>query len=126
MRIKTFVLTGLGFSFLGLGAVGLFIPVWPTTPFVLASFACFSSSPHMRNRIMTVPLFREYIENYSSGNGLSIKTIWISLVWLWGMLVLSILVIQEVKMTILLIIIGLSVTIHILWISRNRNKERIE
>lgn len=122
MRIKTFVLTGLGFSFLGLGAVGLFIPVWPTTPFVLASFACFSSSPHMRNRIMTVPFFREYIENYSSGNGLSKKTIWISLVWLWGMLALSIFIMQELKLTILLILIGLSVTIHILWVSRIRKK----
>lgn len=118
MRIKTFVLTGLGFSFLGLGAVGLFIPVWPTTPFVLASFACFSSSPKMRTRIMTVPLFKEYIENYSNGNGLSKKTLWISLLWLWGMLILSILVIQEIKLTILLILIGLTVSIHILWISR--------
>lgn len=123
MRIKTFVLTGLGFSFLGLGAVGLFIPVWPTTPFVLASFACFSSSPHMRSRIMTIPIFREYIQNYSSGNGLSIKTILLSLFWLWGMLILSILVIQEVKMTILLIFIGLSVTIHILWISRTKKRK---
>lgn len=118
MRIKTFVLTGLGFSFLGLGAVGLFIPVWPTTPFVLASFACFSSSPKMRTRIMTVPLFKEYIENYSNGNGLSKKTLWISLLWLWGMLILSILIIQEIKLTILLILIGLTVSIHILWISR--------
>ena len=123
MRIKTFVLTGLGFSFLSLGAVGLFIPVWPTTPFVLASFACFSSSPHLRNKIMTIPLFREYIENYSNGNGLSIKTILISLLWLWSMLVLSILVIKEIEMTILLIFIGLIVTIHILWISRTRKNK---
>ena len=121
MRIKTFVLTGLGFSFLGLGAVGLLLPIWPTTPFVLASFACFSSSPVIRERIMCIPFFREYIENYSNGKGLSSRTVWISVTWLWAMLIISMLVVHTLWLTLLLVFISSLVTFHILWISKERD-----
>lgn len=123
MEIKSYVRTGLGFTLLGLGAIGLVLPVWPTTPFVLASFACFSSSPKMRTQILQVPFFREYIENYEKGKGLSAKTIRLSLFCLWSMLVGSMLTVKETWLTILLILIGTSVSIHILWISRIK-KER--
>lgn len=120
MRFKTFVLTGLGFSFLGLGAVGLLLPIWPTTPFVLVSFACFSSSPVIRERIMRIPFFKEYIENYSKGKGLTKQTVWISLTWLWIMLIISMFVIHTFWLTLLLVFIGSLVTFHILWISKER------
>lgn len=120
MRFKTFVLTGLGFSFLGLGAVGLLLPIWPTTPFVLVSFACFSSSPVIRERIMRIPFFKEYIENYSKGKGLTTQTVWISLTWLWIMLIISMFVIHTFWLTLLLVFIGSLVTFHILWISKER------
>ncbi|NLM74860.1 MAG: DUF454 domain-containing protein, partial [Clostridiaceae bacterium] len=58
MQLKTFLLTGLGFFFLGLGVIGLLLPVWPTTPFVLLSVACFSSAPRIKARIMKVSFFR--------------------------------------------------------------------
>lgn len=125
MRIKTFILTGLGFSFLGLGAVGLLLPIWPTTPFVLISFACFSSAPHIRSRIMRISFFREYIDNYSSGTGLSHKTIWISIIWLWGMLILSMFMMHTLWLTILLILIGFTVTVHILMIGKARKNRNV-
>ena len=123
MEIKSYVRTGIGFTLLGLGAIGLVLPVWPTTPFVLASFACFSSSPKIRTQILQVHFFREYIENYEKGKGLSAKTIRLSLLWLWSMLVGSMFIVKETWLTILLILIGISVSIHILWISRIK-KER--
>lgn len=123
MEIKSYVRTGIGFTLLGLGAIGLVLPVWPTTPFVLASFACFSSSPKIRTQILQVHFFREYIENYEKGKGLSAKTVRLSLLWLWSMLVGSMFIVKETWLTILLILIGISVSIHILWISRIK-KER--
>lgn len=128
MQLKIILLTVLGFVFLGLGAIGLLLPVWPTTPFVLVSVACFSSSPKVKAQILTIPYFREHIENYELRNGLSRKTVWLSMVWLWGMLVLSIVLIRTLWIALFLFLVGTSVTIHILYMSRakERKKDRIE
>jgi len=110
LQLKTFLLTELGFFFLGLGVIGLLLPVWPTTPFVLLSVACFSSAPRIKARIMKVSFFREHIENYEQRKGLTKKTFWTSIVWLWGMLCLSMILISNVWISILLFLIGLAVT----------------
>lgn len=123
LQLKTIVLTGLGLFFLVLGAIGLFIPVWPTTPFVLLAVACCSSVPQIRTRIMSIPFFREHIENYERRRGLTKKTLWFSLGWLWGMLLLSMLLIRSGLVSLLLSLIGLAVTLHLLWMAKGRNKD---
>lgn len=123
LRLKTILLTGLGFLFLGLGVVGLVLPVWPTTPFVLLAAACFSSSPALKARLMRLPFFREHIENYENKTGLSRKTLIVSLVWLWGMLLLSMLLVQKLWLTVLLLCVGAAVTGHLLWMSRARGEK---
>jgi uncharacterized membrane protein YbaN (DUF454 family) len=123
-RMKTLLLTIIGFLFLGLGAVGLLVPVWPTTPFILVSVACFSSAPRIRARIMRISFFREHIENYERRTGLSQKTVWISLVWLWGMMILSMALIQTFWISLLLLLIGAAVTSHILWMARAKDRRK--
>ena len=126
MRVKIILLIGFGFFFLGLGAIGLLLPVWPTTPFVLVSVACFSSSPHIKARIMKIPFFREHIENYESRTGLSRKTFWISISWLWGMLIISMVLIKTLWISLLLSLIGAAVTIHILWIAKEKSGKKVK
>ncbi len=128
MQLKIMLLTALGFIFLGLGAIGLLLPVWPTTPFVLVSVACFSSSPQIKAQILKISYFREHIENYEFRNGLSRKTVWLSVVWLWGMLVISMVLIRSLWIALFLFLVGTSVTIHILYMSiaKDRKKDRIE
>lgn len=118
------MLTGLGFVFLGLGAIGILLPVWPTTPFVLVSVACFSSSPRIKTRIMKISFFKEHIENYEHRTGLSGKTFWISIVWLWTMLLLSMFLVGNLWTTLLLLFIGTAVTCHILCMSKAREDDK--
>ncbi|MHC1734807.1 MAG: YbaN family protein [Erysipelotrichaceae bacterium] len=124
MRIKTLMLTGLGFTFLGVGAIGVFVPIWPTTPFVLLSIACFSTTPHLKKKIMEITFFKEHFENYENQTGLTKKTVFLSLVWLWGMLILSIIVMRSLEFSILLILIGVTVTCHILWMAKSKDKRK--
>ncbi len=128
MHLKIILLTALGFLFLALGAIGLLLPIWPTTPFVLVSVACFSASPRIKAQILRIPFFREHVENYELRNGLSPKTFCLSMLWLWGMLGLSMILMKSPGMALLLFLIGVSVTIHILHISKakERKKDRIE
>lgn len=121
MNVKTILLSGLGLFFLGLAAIGLVLPVLPTTPFVLLSAACFTSNPRLRTRVMKIKFFKEYIENYEQRNGLSRKTVAKSLIWLWGMLLLSMLLMKILWISLLLSAIGTAVTAHILWISKPRS-----
>jgi len=124
LQIKIILLTALGFIFLGLGIIGLFLPVWPTTPFVLVSVACFSSTPKIKARIIKLPLFREHIENYEHRTGLSRKQVLLNLIWLWGMLLLSMVVVKNFWISFLLCCIGTTVTIHILHMAKPKIKSK--
>lgn len=112
------MLTTLGFIFLILGAIGIVLPMWPTTPFVLVSVACFSSAPHIKAQILRVPIFREHIENYERKTGLPKKTVQTSLIWLWGTLLISMILIREFWIIALLMLVGVCVTLYLRKISR--------
>ena len=118
MPLKTVALAGLGFFFLSLGVIGIVLPLWPTTPFILLSAACFSTSPRLKSKIMKISFFREHIENYSHRNGLSLKTLLLSMGWLWGMMLFSIILTRTLKVTFFLLFVGLAVTCHLLCMAR--------
>lgn len=121
MRLKIILLTALGFLFLFLGFIGLFLPVWPTTPFVLLAAGCFSVNPKIQSRIMKIDFFREHYENYQNRTGLPRKNVVISLTWLWGLLILSMVLLKS-YWGLLLILVGIAVTWHILHMSKSYNK----
>ena len=126
MSIKDRLLIILGFIFLAIGAIGLFFPILPTTPFVLLAAACFTSSKKLSNGLANSQLFGEYIINYRERNGLSNKAVIRSLSFLWSMLMLSIIYIRSLWSTILMPCIGIAVTIHILWIAKPKEKKVVQ
>lgn len=120
MKLKAVLLIIAGFFLLALGAIGLFVPILPTTPFVLGSAGCFAGSPRLRAMVLKIGFFREYMDNYQRGGGLSKRTVAASLLFLWGMLALSCLLTRTLWLAILLLLIGTAVTVHILWIARKK------
>lgn len=120
--MKNILLSAAGFVLLGLGAVGLALPVWPTTPFVLAAAACFAGSPRMRERLARMPFFGEHIRNYRERGGLSRRTLITSLAFLWGMLALSGLLAQKLWLAALLLFVGAAVTVHLIMIAKPRRQ----
>jgi uncharacterized membrane protein YbaN (DUF454 family) len=97
-----------------LGAVGIFLPVLPTTPFVLLSAGCFSiSSPKLADSLMKSKYFGSYIENYRYKTGVPRSAKIRAIVFLWTGLFISMLLIKKVMIIGILIIIGTLVTIHL-------------
>ena len=125
MAVKTIVIAIAGFILLALGAVGVVLPILPTTPFVIAAAGCFTYIPAMRTRIMKIRFFKEYIENYSKRKGLTAKTVIGSLAFLWAMLIISGIMIKKEWLLPILIAVGAAVTVHILWMARPGGKRRI-
>lgn len=59
------VIRVLGFVFLGLGLAGVFLPLLPTTPFVLLAAACFAqSSERMHRWILANPTFGPMVREW--------------------------------------------------------------
>ena len=122
--MKNIFLTVIGLFFLSLGFIGLFLPVWPTTPFVLVSVGCLGANPKIQNKVLKIPYVRQYVNSYYHQKGLPTKTMVITLSFLWGMLILSMVTVKKEWLTLLLIAIGLGVTLHIFWIGKVREKRK--
>lgn len=58
-----------------LGVVGAFLPLLPTTPFMLLAAYCFAkSSPRAHTWLLNNPWFGQQIRDYYAGKGISIRT----------------------------------------------------
>jgi len=108
---------------LGVGGIGIVIPVWPTTPFVLIAAACFvKGSPALYEKLNANPYFGEFLKNYKDKRGVK-KSIKIkSLIFLWISLGISLIITQNMHVAIVLLIVGITVTIHIACI-KTRKKD---
>jgi len=116
METKRLFFFSLGATLLGVGAVGVVVPVLPTTPLVLASFSCFTKSSKRAERLISRNrYFGSYIENYQTKQGVPLDVKIKSVAFLWITLVISCYIFQDrTYLPILLPIIGFAVTIHII------------
>ena len=112
----------LGFFLLGLGAIGVFLPILPTTPFVLAAAGCFSGNKRLSGWLHKSKFFSDYLTSYNERTGLKKRTVIISLVYLWIMLGISIVWLKTLWASIFLPMIGIAVTVHILYMSLPKDR----
>lgn len=88
--VKRVIYLVIGTLALFLGALGIFLPVLPTTPFVILAAACYlRSSKRMHAWILRSELFGETIENFQAGRGLKRATKIRALVLMWATISIS-------------------------------------
>jgi uncharacterized membrane protein YbaN (DUF454 family) len=106
-----------------LGAIGLVLPLLPTTPFLLAAAACyFKSSPRMHKWLLNNKWFGEYIRNYTEGKGLTKRTKITALSVLWATIAFSAFFILDrllspplvLPLQIIMIVVAIAVSAYIL------------
>lgn len=115
MRIKQTLLLTAGFLALALGTLGIFLPILPTTPFVLLAAACFiRSSRRFYIRLIANPLFGPLVENYLTYRAVPLRTKVTAILMLWVLILISLLIFAEALwLRILLLLIALGVTTHL-------------
>ncbi|MCL2576736.1 MAG: YbaN family protein [Defluviitaleaceae bacterium] len=121
MKIKNLLLVVLGVVSLILGLVGIILPVLPTTPFVLLSAACFSTSnKKLDDWLRRSRIFAPFIENYRTGQGISRLHKIGSITFLWTGLIISMLITRTTFIFATLSIVGIGVTVHLLMIKTKK------
>ncbi|MDT3779259.1 YbaN family protein [Nitrospira sp. MA-1] len=69
--VRLLLLVG-GWISLGLGLLGIFVPLVPTTPFILLAAWCFSkSSPRLHAQLLKQPLLGPMIQNWEQEGSIS-------------------------------------------------------
>ncbi|MCB5231084.1 MAG: YbaN family protein [Sphaerochaetaceae bacterium] len=120
---KQSLLIVLGSVFVVMGAIGVVLPLLPTTPFVLLASACYSlSSPKLARKLEQSRVLGSYLRHWRTGEGVPLRTKILAIGWLWLGLIISMVIAHSQIVYIVLPIIGTTVTFHIAMI---RNKHKI-
>ncbi len=106
----------LGTLSVGLGFVGIFVPVLPTTAFLLlAAWFYARSSEWFYNWLLSNRMFGKYLTSYLEGKGVPLKTRILSLSLLWIAILSSVIFfVENIYVDLLLIGIAAGVSYHIL------------
>lgn len=105
----------VGLLSFGLGFLGMFLPVLPTTPlWLLAAFSFMKGSKRLYRWAMSYRLFNEVVTNFSLHRAIPLRIKIISVTTLWITIAISCVVVGMWWLRILLLTIAVAVTWHIL------------
>ena len=110
------LLTILGLLSLGLGILGIFLPVLPTTPLLLLAAALFLRSHRgLYDWLLNHPKLGPYISNFMVHNSipLHVKVIAITMIWI-TLLNCAIFVAEHWAFRAFFILLAMAITIHIM------------
>lgn len=111
-----YILAVLGLIALGLGILGIFLPVLPTTPFLLLAAALFlRSSRSLYDWLLNHPKLGPYISNFMVHKSipLKIKILSVSMVWI-TLLNCAVFVAEHWAFRLFFIALAVAITAHIL------------
>jgi uncharacterized membrane protein YbaN (DUF454 family) len=120
--IKRRLLIGAGTLSTGLGIVGIFVPILPTTPFLLLAAACYMrSSERFYQWLINNRMFGAYVRNYIEGRGMPVRMKIFTILLLWLTIGLSMAFgVQNTISRIVLACVAVGVTVHIILIRRRK------
>jgi len=105
-----------------LGVVGIFVPLLPTTPFLLLAAACYvKSSDKAYLWLINHRWFGQYVKNYREGKGITRKTKIATIIILWATIGYSALIaFSDIKIKLMLLVIACGVTYHVVSLKESK------
>ncbi len=97
------------------GAIGIILPLVPTTPLLLLSAYCYArGSERFHHWLLHNRVCGSYIRDYQEGRGIPMRTkIW-TLVVLWGTIGFSMYIVDILHVRLFLPVIATAVSIHVM------------
>ncbi|MEI0491075.1 YbaN family protein [Brachyspira intermedia] len=96
----------LGFIFVGIGAVGIVVPILPTTPFLLlASFFFAKGSKRFHDWFMSTKLYKKYLESFVKSRAMTLKAKLTILLPVSAMLIVTFIFVNNLHARIALVIL---------------------
>jgi hypothetical protein len=115
-----------GFILVAIGVIGIFLPLLPTTIFLILASICFlKSSPKANDWLRNHKILGGYIDNYQNKTGLTRNAKIANIITLWTSILLSaFLLTNELYIRIILLTIAIGVTIHLLMIKTKQTNNK--
>lgn len=99
----------LGFIFLGVGAVGIVVPILPTTPFLLlASFFFAKGSKRFHDWFLSTKLYKRYLESFVKSRAMTLKGKLTILIPVSCMLIITFILVNNIYARVVLIVLFIS------------------
>ncbi len=112
-----------GTVFVGIGILGIFLPLLPTTVFFLIAAWCYArSSEKFYHFLHNNRYFGKYLKSYREGKGITVISKISTIVILWSGILYSIFVTHSLVIQLILLAIAIGVTIHVVVIPTNKEK----
>jgi uncharacterized membrane protein YbaN (DUF454 family) len=124
-KTKRYLFITLGTILVIIGIIGIFVPILPTTPFLLLAAACYlRGSQRFYNWLMNNRFFGSYIKNYIEGRGMPLRVKVVTLALLWTAIGISIwLTYPNWIVALILALVAIGVTTHIVLLKAKKDKQ---
>jgi uncharacterized protein len=113
---KKILLISTGSFLVGVGIAGIFIPILPTTPFLLLAAALYAkSSQKFYSWLINNRILGRYIKDYREGRGIPVKVKIIAITLLWATISCSAYFATDILwVRIILVTVAIGVSVHII------------
>jgi uncharacterized protein len=109
-----------------LGVIGIFVPLLPTTPFLLLASACFlRGSTRMHGWLISAPMIGEILRNYEENRVVPVRAKIIAMVMMWPSIIFAAYKVGKWPLQLMLFLIAAAVTIYLLRLPSTIHSQRL-
>lgn len=104
----------IGTIAVGLAILGVFLPLLPTTPFLLLASACYArGSKRMHAWLLGNKVFGRYLRDFEEGRGIPLRGKIAAISLMWISIIYSISRLTSIALITMLVVIAIGVTIYL-------------